>query len=170
MHLSFTSILGALSVIATAVHGAAVPYSHPINYLRSPIAVNTPEGVSVTMCQENAAFTLESVALEPSTPHRNQDIKVSVHGELHQEITQGATYSVEVFYGSHSLLSKNGDACQLLGQTGTSQQCPLAPGPIDLSLTQHIPWYAPPGSYKAVMKTYLANGQEFGCWEAALSL
>ncbi|KAJ1974960.1 Phosphatidylglycerol/phosphatidylinositol transfer protein [Dimargaris xerosporica] len=170
MHLSFTSILGALTLVATVVHGAAVRHNYPINYLRSPVAVNTPSKVSVTMCHENAAFTLQSVTLEPNKPHRNQDIKVSVHGELHQEITQGATYNMEVLYESHSLFKQDGDTCQLLGNAETSLQCPLASGPIDLTLTKHIPWYAPPGSYKVIMKMYLENGQEFGCWEAALSM
>ncbi|CAO3621954.1 unnamed protein product [Cunninghamella echinulata] len=146
-----TSSLAVL-VLATLSSASVVPKSTIVAASDFTICSSTPA---------NDLLTVSSADYNPKPPVPGQLIKVDVGGELKATIADGATIKVAVNAGILTVWQKTYDLCDEAAKLG--QNCPIAPGPQQFSVTDTVPSILPPGTYtlKAIATT--VTGQSITC-------
>ncbi|KAJ9068532.1 Phosphatidylglycerol/phosphatidylinositol transfer protein [Entomophthora muscae] len=89
-----------------------------------------------------------------SKPRKNHPIKVQIAGLFKDTISKGSKVAVNVKYEAINLLKLDIDFCDFIVNIGTGLKCPISPGQFNVSMTQKISSFTPPGKYQFTLTGY----------------
>ncbi|KXZ50044.1 hypothetical protein GPECTOR_18g25 [Gonium pectorale] len=108
------------------------------------------------------SFTPSDVNLTPDPPVIGSPATFTIIGTIGTEVT-GGTVDMTVSFSGLPIYSQQFDLC-------TKTKCPVAPGPITLTLVEALPPIAPPGDYGLQIIARSPDGGELTCVNVDFSL
>lgn len=141
----------------------SLPFSSN-NFPSSNGGMRPARPVSWTDCgTPDDLFRLEGITLSPDPPRRSAPLTVNVKGYLREQLDEGVV-EYEVKFGGFKLATGSLDGCPALKEEPALPQCPVQPGPINVTHTVQLPWHIPPGKYLINAKgKRSADGKQIFC-------
>ena len=112
---------------------------------------------------DHAKINVNSVHITPDPPQRGSAITITGVFTLDEEVT-GGNIQLTLSINNIPFVNLPLDLCDAAQQAGLS--CPLSKGNHSVSISEDIPYLAPPGNYSGNAKATDQNGQELACVDA----
>ncbi|WFD17978.1 hypothetical protein MCAP1_000189 [Malassezia caprae] len=117
----------------------------------------------------DAAISVYSIETIPDPPIKGQNLTVRGVGDVHTEITEGATFEAQVRLGPLRVFSQKFDLCETLRENNVTVQCPIAPGHYDVSHTVYLPQQIPPAKFGIHVTGLTQDGRLMTCLDFTVS-
>jgi len=109
---------------------------------------------------------ISNVEISPDPPQIGENLTVTATGNLDETVT-GGIIEVSLQYSGITILNTNLSLCSAIVPF---LQCPIAQGPVSISITQYIPSEVIPGSYTGQVNIYDQNESPVACISLSFNL
>lgn len=101
-------------------------------------------------------LVIESLELIPDPPKKGSNVQMNVAGQVDEQLTDGASMGVSVFFDQVKIYQDSVDLGQLTS-------LPVGPGPIAVNYSVAIPGAALPGLYLVQLAFYDQTDTQIQC-------
>lgn len=127
--------------------------------------VSTEEGV-LTSCRADGVFRPTKIVLSPYPVVIGQPVTITSIGELGQDISDGASYKVQLRLGAVPVFNEAHNFCE-----NSVTPCPLKAGTeATVTVTQQVPANAPAGIFNMFINVANGDGSEVSCIQGKIKL
>eukprot|EP00197_Chlamydomonas_leiostraca_P008008 CAMPEP_0202866060 /NCGR_PEP_ID=MMETSP1391-20130828/7155_1 /ASSEMBLY_ACC=CAM_ASM_000867 /TAXON_ID=1034604 /ORGANISM="Chlamydomonas leiostraca, Strain SAG 11-49" /LENGTH=164 /DNA_ID=CAMNT_0049545973 /DNA_START=35 /DNA_END=529 /DNA_ORIENTATION=+ len=115
------------------------------------------------LCDDQTrAITVSSVTLTPDPPVIGGPATFLVEGSISEGVA-GGSVDIEVSFSGVQIYSQSEDLC-------AKTKCPVAPGPVAVTIVELLPPIAPPGDYGLRVTARGMAGEELMCLDVDFTL
>lgn len=141
-------------------YNGTVAEAAPVVAVEEPKAVEIVAGPHFWSCADSPLFEIQKISITPAAPTPGKPVSISATGTS-KEVISGGTLKYEAGIDGIPLIHQTKQLCDVLKEAHLA--CPVAAGPVDISLDINLPSFIPAGNYTAKGNGYDQNGNLLLC-------